>query len=132
MPWMETSAAGQRLRFVEEFVSGQWSMTELCERYGITRPTGYKWVERYREGGPAGMVERSRAPAHCPHRTSARVEERIVEARATYGWGARKLLEVLRRRAPKQSWPTRSTINDILKRHGLVRSRRRLAPQWSH
>ena len=129
---METSAGAQRLKFAEDFVSGQWSMTELCERYGVSRPTGYKWVERYREEGPAGMAERSRAPAHCPHRTPGRLEEQIVAARASYGWGARKLLEVLRRRAPKQPWPTRSTINDILKRHGLVRSRRRRSPQWTH
>ena len=65
---MQTSATEQRLRFAEDFESGQWSMTELCERYGVTRPTGYKWVGRFREAGGPGMTERSRAPHACPHR----------------------------------------------------------------
>ena len=59
---METSVAEQRMTFVEDFESGQWSMTELCERYGVTRPTGYKWVSRFQEAGRTGMAERSRAP----------------------------------------------------------------------
>jgi transposase InsO family protein len=132
MPWMETSAADERLRFVEDFVTGHWSMTELCERYRITRPTGYKWVGRYREFGPAGLVERSRAPAHCPRRTAATLEEQIVAARAQYGWGAKKLLQVLRTRAPDQPWPARSTVNDILERHGRLHKRRRRPPRWTH
>jgi integrase len=53
MPWMETNAMDQRRRFVLDYESGQWSMSELCERYGITRPTGYKWVERVQEEGRA-------------------------------------------------------------------------------
>ena len=71
---MQTSAAEQRLRFVEDFESGQWSMTELCERFSITRPTGYKWVHRYRAAGEAGLAEGSRAPHGCPHRTAAVLE----------------------------------------------------------
>src|SRR5205823_5758681 len=78
MPWMQTSATEQRLRFAEDFESGQWSMTELCERYGVTRPTGYKWVGRFREAGSPGMTERSRAPHVCPHRTPAKIEALIV------------------------------------------------------
>src|SRR4051794_38269980 len=57
MPWMETSAVEQRVQFVWDFTSGQWTMTELCERYGITRPTGYKWMQRYRDAGEAGLAE---------------------------------------------------------------------------
>jgi len=45
---METNAVDERVRFARDFSSGQWSMTELCERYGVTRPTGDKWVARYR------------------------------------------------------------------------------------
>ncbi len=128
---MQTSATEQRLRFAEDFESGQWSMTELCERYGVTRPTGYKWVGRFREAGGPGMTERSRAPHACPHRTPAKIEARILTARMEYGWGAKKLLQVLRTRAPAIAWPARSTVNDILERHGKLRKHRR-RKQWTH
>jgi transposase InsO family protein len=128
---METNATEQKLGFARDYESGQWSMVELCERYGITRPTGYKWVSRYRDEGEAGLVERARAPYGCPHRTPARVEQLILAARKEYGWGAKKLLQVLRRRYPRLVWPARSTVNAILERHGkLHRNRRR--KKWSH
>ena len=62
---METNVLDQRIQFVRDFESGQWSMTELCERYRVTRPTGYKWIARHREGGEAGLIDRSRAPGHA-------------------------------------------------------------------
>jgi transposase InsO family protein len=116
---------------VEDFESGQWSMTELCERYGVTRPTGYRWVHRFREEGEAGMAERSRAAHARPNRTPSSIEERILVARTEYGWGAKKLLQVLRKRAPTLPWPARSTVNDILERHGKLRKHRR-RKQWTH
>ena len=128
---METNAEQQRRSFVRDFDTGQWSMTELCERYRITRPTGYKWVSRYRARGETGLVERSRAPTHCPHRTPAALEQQLVAARRQYGWGAKKLLVVLRGRAPTQPWPARSTVNAILERHGQLRRQRR-RPRWTH
>ena len=76
---METSVTDERMRFVRDRESGQWSMTELCERYGVSRPTGYKWMAR-REGR-AGFADRSHAPHQCPHRTSADLEALIVAAR---------------------------------------------------
>jgi hypothetical protein len=76
-------------------------------------------------------VERLRAPHGCPHRTPARIEELILGARREYGWGAKKLLQVLRSRNPRLSWPARSTINEILERHGKLRKNRRRR-KWSH
>ena len=119
------------MRFVEDFARGQWSMTELCERYGVTPPTGYKWVGRFREAGATGVTERSRAPHGCPHRTATKIEALILAARAEYGWGAKKLLQVLRKRTPAITWPARSTVNDILERHGRLRKHRR-RKQWTH
>jgi transposase-like protein len=84
---METNVLDERLKFIADYESGQWSMTELCERYDVTRPTGYKWLARHRDGGRAGLVDRSRAPHECPHRTSDATEALIVEAREEYGWG---------------------------------------------
>ena len=128
---METHVSDERRRFVEDIESGHWSMTELCERYGVTRPTGYKWVARYRADGRAGLTDRSRAPDGCPHRTSDDLEARIVAARQEYGWGAKKLLQVLRTRYPTRSWPARSTVNALLDRHALLQKNRR-RPTWSH
>jgi transposase len=66
MPWMETSVVRERSRFVEDFESGQWSMTELCERFGISRPTGHKWVGRHQAEGQAGLRDRSRSAPAAP------------------------------------------------------------------
>jgi transposase InsO family protein len=97
----------------------------------VTRPTGYKWLARYKVDGIAGLDDRSRAPHRCPHRTEATVEDLLVAARAKYGWGAKKLLQVLRRRHPQRAWPALSTANDILDRHGLLHKNRR-RPAWLH
>ena len=128
---METNAMEQRLSFVLDYESGQWSMSELCERYGITRPTGYKWLGRFEAEGKAGLVERSRAPNGCPHETPERVVRLLLEARQRYGWGAKKRLQVLTKRHLQLPWPTRSTVNAILDRHGKLRKNRR-RKKWAH
>lgn len=128
---METNAVDQRRRLVLDLESGHWSMTEVCERYGISRPTAYKWVGRYREAGDAGLEERSRAPHQCPHQIGSDVVALIVEARRKYGWGARKLLQLLQRRHPAYAWPAKSTVNDVLGRQQLLRRRRRRV-RWQH
>jgi putative transposase len=81
MPWTETEPMKERMRFVAEAERGLYSMSELCARYGISRRTGYKWLERYEADGPAGLTERSRAPHHCPHRIDSGMTTAIVEAR---------------------------------------------------
>ncbi len=128
---METDARKQRQAFVRDYESGQWSMSELCRRYRVSRPTGYKWLGRFESEGEAGLEERSRAPARCPHRTPASVERKILALRAEYGWGAKKILQVLERRYPKMQRPARSTVNAILDRHGKLRKNRR-RKKWSH
>lgn len=128
---METHVLDERFKFVTDFESGHWSMSELCDRYGVARPTGYKWVERYRAAGPDGLIDRSRAPRQCPHRTPLETEHLLVAARKEYGWGAKKLLGVLQTRDPKRGWPARSTVNDILERYRLLRKQRR-RHRWAH
>ncbi|MGH2611369.1 MAG: integrase core domain-containing protein, partial [Tepidiformaceae bacterium] len=99
--------------------------------YRVSRPTGYKWVRRVEEEGEQGLTERSRTPKSCPHRTPAWIEERILDARQKYGWGAKKLLQVLSTRHPTRSWPARSTVNAVLERHGKLRKQRRRR-KWEH
>jgi putative transposase len=121
----------ERARFVRELASGEWTMSELCEHHGVSRPIGYKWASRYKADGDDGLKERSRAPRGCPHRTQAKTEELVVLLKKTHGWGARKLHRLLRKQLSPAELPCRSTVFDILKRHGLVKSRRR-RQRWQH
>jgi putative transposase len=107
-------------------------MTVLCERYGISRETGYVWKRRYLAEGGRGLEERSRAPKRVARATPEATIERVVELRRERPhWGARKLLAVLGRRHPGVDWPAPSTVTDILRRAGLVEAgqrRRRAVP----
>src|SRR5262245_55257063 len=132
MPWAETEPMKERMRFVADAERGLYSITELCGHYGISRRTGYKWLDRYEVSGPAGLLDRSRAPGHCPHRVAATVVTVIVEARKQHpSWGPRKLRVWLNERRPDLVLPAASTIGDLLKRRGLVPARRRRR-HWRH
>jgi transposase InsO family protein len=131
MPWQETNPVLERHHFVQDLASGQWTMTELCERYGISRNTGYTWAHRYREHGVRALHDRSRAPRSSPHATAADIVALILDEHTRFGWGARKILKRLRTRDPAREWPARSTIFDILARHDRVRHRRR-RHHWKH
>src|SRR5215471_2089545 len=121
MPWRENCAMDERMRFIVEHGSNELTMTELCERYEISRKTGYKWLERYRIGGPAGLAERSRAPASHGRATPEPLAEAIVGMRRERPtWGPRKIIGKLSNRQPEAAWPAASTAGEILKRAGLV------------
>lgn len=128
---METTRLHQRRLFIHDLVCGQWTMSELCGRYGISRPTGHKWRARYHAGGDDALADRSHAPHQCPHRTAGDIEALLLQARQEFGWGARKLLAVLRQRHPTLQWPAPSTVNDLLARHQLLRRHRRRR-HWTH
>ncbi len=126
MPWDERTRMDQRVRFIGALSSCEYTMTELCRVFGVSRKTGYKWARRYAAEGPDGLRDRSRAPARCPHRTESRCEEALIAERQKHPlWGPRKLLVLLSKRHPTWSWPAPSTAGQILKRHGLVKPRRR-------
>lgn len=125
MPWNETDAMDQRSKFVMAYSTRQFEMTELCRLYGISRPTGYKWVERHQAEGVAGLKERSRAAHHCPHRMLPEVARWLLaERRAHPQWGPRKLLRRYRN-AHLRAGPSRSAVADLLRRRGLSKPRRR-------
>jgi putative transposase len=126
MPWSETTCMSERARFVRLWSTEQYTMTELCAQFGISRKTGYKWAGRWVTEGPPGLVDRSRAPHSCPHRTEARCEQELVAQRQRHPrWGARKLLEVVSAAHPDWGWPAASTATELLKRRGLVEAQRR-------
>jgi putative transposase len=131
MPWQETNPVLERRHFVQDVRSGHWNMSELCLRYGVSRVTGYKWLDRYRQGGEAFLLDQSRAPHHSPGATAPALVRLVLEENDRYGWGARKVRKRLLRRQPHKHWPARSTIGDILKRNGRVHSRRTRI-RWKH
>jgi putative transposase len=126
MPWEQSLPMDQKTQFVAEYLRATISFTELCDRYGISRKTGYKWIDRYQAAGPAGLAERSRRPHSSPDQTPEPVRLAIIEARRRHpSWGAKKLLKHLRSKDSKADWPSRWTVCDILRRAGLVRQRTR-------
>src|SRR5262249_16721762 len=131
MPWLETNPVLERQRFVKDVESGHWTMSELCVRYGMSRITGYKLPERYPQGRILGLQEHRRAPWSCPHQTPQDLVELVLRESERYGWGARKILKRLRTRLPERAWPARSTVFDILKRHGRAQARGRRR-RWKH
>ena len=81
MPWQETLLMDQRVQFIADYQRDVFDVAELARRYGISRKTAYKWIDRYEAGGPAGLVDRSRRPAHSPHETP-RADRRGAAGRA--------------------------------------------------
>ena len=127
MPWSETVEMS-RVKFIADLESCLYDMTELCEKHGISRKTGYKWAERFGQEGVEGLKDRSRAPQHSPRQTAPEVAERLLELRRRHpSWGPRKLLAWLERQEPGQGWPRASTVGGLLKRAGLVEPCRRRA-----
>jgi putative transposase len=127
MPWKETCAMDQRMALLADWLRDEWTMTELAARYGISRKTAYKWVDRYDAEGAGGLAERSRAPVH-PGRAIGETERAAILAlrHAHPHWGPRKLAVLLREREPRRPWPAPSTMGELLRREGLSTSRRRL------
>jgi transposase InsO family protein len=126
MPWKESSAMEEKARFVLEYEQDVYTMTELCQRYGIARATGYVWLRRYQQTGLEGLRELSRAPQQPANQTPVEVEQAVLELRQAHmRWGPRKLKRVLERDQPGGTWPAASTIGAILKREGLVVTRRK-------
>jgi len=81
MAWKNVSAMDERLRFVLEAQLGRCTITDICKRYGISRKTGYKWLNRFAQHGFEGLKEHSRVAKHCPHRTDSKMVEQLVEQR---------------------------------------------------
>jgi len=120
----------QRTQFIADYLREMLSVTELCDLYGIARKTAYKWIDRYLRQGPAGLEERSRRPQISPNRTPDEVTQALLEARRRHpSWGGKKLLTLVHKRHLSWDLPHRSTVCDILNRHGMVakkRQRRRI------
>lgn len=126
MPWKETCAMNERLGFVCEVDRGERTVSELCRVFGISRKTGYKWLQRYRESGQAGLEERSRAPHSHPNAMSAESAAQIIRVRQRHpDWGPVKVLDWLERHRGDLTLPAPCTAAELFKREGLVKARER-------
>lgn len=120
MPWQERSIMSERLEFLHLAMQPDAHLTRLCQRFGISRKTGYKWLERYAALGPAGLDDQSRRPYTSPTQTPAEVEELVLALRDRHpAWGGRKLHHRLRALG-HHPVPSPSTITAILRRHGRL------------
>ncbi len=126
MPWEVSGVVEKRREFVCEYESGAWTMTDLCQAYGISRVTGYAVWRRWQVEGEAGLEERSRAPGRHPNQTVAEIEDEVLGLRARHPkWGPRKLKAWLERERPGVGWPATSTIGELLRREGVVQPRKK-------
>ncbi|WP_371748247.1 integrase core domain-containing protein [Bradyrhizobium sp. CCBAU 53338] len=134
MGWKETCAVEERMRFMVAVEKGEESFAAICRRFDVSRRIGYKWLARFEEEGVAGLLDRSRAPAHHPQAIVPKVAERCLEVRRAHPtWGPRKVRAYLKRAAPKTAWPATSMIGELFDREGLTvkRKLRRRSPPSS-
>jgi transposase InsO family protein len=120
----------ERIRMLSDYDTGNWSVSDLCRRYGVSRDTFYEWRKRRESGEQDWFMDRSHAPLHCPHATAQTLADAIVSLRRRFPHlGPRKLLAILERQTPTTCWPAASTIGDLLKKVGLIKpvKRRRRA-----
>ena len=125
MPWKECHVMDERVRFVARLLDGE-KMAVLCEEFGISRKTGYKIYQRYKEIGAKGLTDRSRRPHRHANQLPTLVEKAIVRLKKDYpSWGAPKIRERLKQKLPDVACPAISTVHAVLDRNGLVKRRRR-------
>lgn len=142
MPWKDKSKMSLKTEFVTLANKPNANMSQLCKRFGISRPTGYKWLRRWQKNGKAGLVERSRRPHQPANQTPPDIEDLILDARRSHkGWGGRKIKRWLINQIGKGNievdpdrLPAPSTITEILRRNNQldsVDSPSRKGP-WKH
>jgi transposase InsO family protein len=116
----------EKVLFTADYIRGGCSFTALCARYGISRKTGYKWINRYHQAGMDGLSERSRQPKQSPLKTPYPIRKAIIELRKRHSkMGAKKLRILLQQQFPNEVIPSKTTLYHILQREGLITSRRK-------
>lgn len=125
MAWKEVVVLDQRKLFIKDVLTENYSISELCRYYEISRPTAYLWIKRYQEHGEIGLVDRDSIPYHQPLLTPNYVEDEIINLRSKRPqWGPNKIHAYLKHNKPELPLPSSTTIGNILKRNGLVLPRK--------
>jgi putative transposase len=121
MAWKEINVEDQRKKFVSECLEGKFKMAELCRLYDISRPKGYKWLNRYELGGWEALKNQSRAPLKQAFKTDSKLVDEILEVRFRFRtWGPKKVLAWLETNHPEVEWPSTTTIGNIFDKNGLT------------
>lgn len=132
MPWQKSPIKVQKMRFISDWLGQEYSMSALCSRYKISRPSGYLLIKRYEEEGEAAFAERSHCRHTHPNQTPDKLVSIILETKQRHlDWGPITIQAWLKENKANYSWPAVSTVSDILNRHGFVKKRnhrRRVPP----
>lgn len=128
MPWKEVKPMDEKVLFIADYLRKVGPFSQLCERYGVSRKTGYKWVERYDDGGTPGLEERSRRPLSASTQTPYAIRQAILELRTRRRDppGPKKIQALLEQRFDVSEIPSKTTIYNILRRAGQIEPRRRV------
>lgn len=126
MSWQTESVMQQKERFIRMWLSQEFTVSSLCESFGISRTTGYNLINAYNELGNNCFQIKSSKPYSSPHKTPRIIEDKIIELRNKHpNWGARKFKIILKKYFKNELIPSETTINAILKRNNLVINRRK-------
>lgn len=125
MPWTERTKMDEKLKFVSRFLEGE-TISSLCREFGVSRVTGHKIIERYKESGVEAFTDRSKRPYRQANKLPFQVEQLIVQLKTEKPtWGAPKIRERLITLFPEVPTPAKSTVHAVLDRNGLVNKKRR-------
>ena len=114
MSWLNTNEKFEKLKFIGDWLSGEFNFSDLCKRYGISRKTGYKLVNRFNEEGEKAFLPRSHAPHTNAHSTPYEMQKYLVTLKQRYPhWGPEKLRDWLTLNEPNKAFPASSTIGRV-------------------
>ncbi len=127
MNWKTVKPMDQKVLFIADNLRKSGTFTALCERYGISRKTGYKWLKRYCVDSIEGLEEQSRRPHYHPETTPYTIRQAVIDIRQSRRilTGAKKIQSALAARFPNEHIPSHTTINNILRREGLLQPRKK-------
>ncbi len=125
MPWRERSVMDQREEFVLRALSEEMSFTQLCDEYGISRKTGYKWKERFLNQGKPELFDQSKKPHSSPNELSEDVVIKIIQIRHQHpSWGAKKIAKIIENTEGPGESPSISSVYRILGKANLLKKKR--------
>lgn len=125
MTWRSINVEDQRKAFIVAYISKKFTTSDLCRQFGISRPCAYKWIERFEQVGWTGLKDLSRKPLNSPTTTPEDIVNTILDVKYSYSnWGPKKILGHLTNNHIDTEWPSLTTVENILKKNGLVAKRK--------
>jgi len=125
MPWREQKIMDQREEFVLKVLSENVSFKQLCQEYGITRKTGYKWKKRFLDEGKPGLFDQSRRPKNSPNTLTEDSVIKIIQLRHHHpSWGAKKIATIIAQSTLANEAPSVSSVYRVLDKANLLKRKR--------